>query len=81
MSESQGATAKMSDTIIRYLADTIIKQKRAKLRDTIIMHKDSKLRDTIIMHAAATVDSCKKIPRPPDCPESLLSLRIDTIIK
>jgi len=82
MSESQAAMAKTSDTIIRYVSDTIIKkQKMANLRDTIIMHKASEQRDTIIKHAAATIDSCKKVPRPPDCPVSFLSLRIDTIIK
>jgi hypothetical protein len=80
--ESQAATARMSDTIIRYVSDTIIKkQKMAKLRDTIIMHKASEQRDTIIKHAAATVDSCKKVPRPPECPVSFLSLKVDTIIK
>lgn len=82
MSESPTETSRMSDTIIRYVSDTIIKkQNRASLRDTIIKHKASKDRDTIIMHAAATVDSCKKVPRPPDCPVNFLSLKIDTIIK
>jgi hypothetical protein len=82
MSESRPETGRMSDTIIRYLSDTIIKkQNMASLRDTIIKHKASKDRDTIIMHAAATVDSCKKIPRPPECPSPFLSLKIDTIIK
>ena len=81
VSESQAAMARMSDTIIRYVSDTKINQKTAKLRDTIIMHEASKLRDTIIMHAAATPDSCKKIPRPPECREKFLGLKIDTIIK
>ena len=82
MSESQAATAMMADTIIRYVSDTIIKkQNRANLRDTIIKHKASAQRDTIIKHAAATIDRCKKIPRPPDCPVEFLGLKIDTIIK
>jgi hypothetical protein len=58
------------------------KQMTAKLRDTIIMHKESKARDTIIMHARQVPDSCKKIPRPPDCPEpDFLRLTKDTIIQ
>jgi hypothetical protein len=82
VSESQAALAKTSDTIIRYVSDTIIKkQKMANLRDTIIKHKASEQRDTIIKHAAATIGRCKKVPRPPDCPVSYLSLKIDTIIK
>jgi len=82
MPDSQPETARMTDTIIRYMSDTIIKkQNMASLRDTIIKHKASKDRDTIIMHAAATVDSCKKIPRPPECPLKFLGLKVDTIIK
>jgi hypothetical protein len=70
----------MLDTIIRYVANT--KQKSAKLRDTIIMHKEARLRDTIIMHARQVPDSCKKVPRPPDCVEpDFLKLPKDTIIQ
>ena len=67
------ATANALDTIIRYSAAT---------RDTIIKYRAAGHRDTIIMHARQVPDSCKKIPRPPDCPEpDFLSLTRDTIIK
>ena len=72
----------MLDTIVRFVSDTIIKkQKLTALRDTIIKHRATKDRDTIIMHAAATVDSCKKVPRPPECKPKFLGLKVDTIIK
>ena len=69
----QPDSANASDTVIHYSAAT---------RDTIIKYRAAGHRDTIIMHARETVDSCKKVPRPPDCPApDFLSLTRDTIIK
>lgn len=51
--------------------------------DTLIhdtLAKNSSARDTFVAHIAATArDTCLTIPKPPECPDYVKALRIDTI--